>query len=197
MKINDDLKLVLPLREDAKGVQVYAYHTPISREIFEANYRLLAATKAELLVKGMPYFMGVGPTIATLALMDEAKKDSIALNNLDHEGKPDCRTAKALLEDLKRLTVVLVPTENGYKDMPIDAAISSKKIDMEEWLEVQANIVFFTCCYSLVKNSDKQAIAISAASHMMGLVTSSAPMEFINSLPTSTTEETSESKTAS
>ncbi len=192
MKITDDLKLAIPLRSIADGVEIYAYHVPISREVFESNYRLLAGVKSELAGKGAHYLMSAGPRIASLALMDEAKKESSSNGNFDEAGNPDCSSAKAFLMEIKRLTTVLIPGPSGWDMLPIDAAISSGKIDAEEWQEVESNIVFFTCHYSLARRSEREITANATASLLMGACTSLPPSEFVASLPGLMTEKPSE-----
>jgi hypothetical protein len=197
MKISDDLKLVLPLREDDKGVSVYVYHTPISREVFETNYRILAATKAELAGKGIHYQMDSGPRIASLVLLDETKKESLELNRVDKAGNPDTSRADALIAEIKRLSMVLLPAPDGWDMVPIDTAISTGKIDREEWQEVASGIVFFTCHYSLAKKSERATICHATASLLMGLSTSLQISEFADSLRPLTEEEDSEAKAGS
>lgn len=182
MQINENLNLVVPLRSDDKGVQIYAYHTPISKEVFKANAILLAATNTEMGRHGQYFQMGLGPRIATEILLKEAEKESM--------------NASALLEDIKRLTSVLVPTEKGWENMPIDAAIKAKKIEQEEWEEVQSDLIFFTCHYFFVKMGEREKACNSLVRLLEASKTSSPPMAFIASLQTSTTQEPSETKAA-
>jgi len=189
--INDALNLVLPIRSDENGAQLYAFHTPISREVFEANYRLLGAVKANLMSKGPAYNVSSGPIVAALTLKDEGRKDA-ADNGENGDGG-----ASALLNELKRLTVVLAPTSAGWETLPIDAAISQGYIDAEEWSETESAIVFFTCLCAMARRADKANFAAGAASILRGSITSSAAMAYAVSLPSSTTSATSASKAAS
>ena len=63
MKIEADLRLAFPVRWsdqlDEKGNAVplvWAYHTPISKAVFEANWRIISATAATLLRPGVAPF---------------------------------------------------------------------------------------------------------------------------------------------
>ncbi len=47
------------------------FHTPISADVFEMNFRLLAATKVGIFAKGINYAIDAGPVIATLCLKEE------------------------------------------------------------------------------------------------------------------------------
>lgn len=184
MQINEANNLVIPLRDD--GVQVF--HTPISRDVFEANYRILAATKSVLGSKGIYYQMDSGPRIASLTLKDEGQKDAAARGDFDGIGNPNDGGALALLAEIKRLTMILAPTKNGWDMIPVDAAIAAKVIDAEEWQEVESAIVFFTCHYAMSKRQDRARIAQATASLLKGAITSLPAMEYLGSLRTSTQE---------
>lgn len=186
MHINDSLNLVLPIVEDEKGVRVYAYHTPISREVFEANFVILSATLASLSSKGVHYMMGVGPQIAALTLKDEARKEAESRGLFDEEGKPSDITAVALMNEFKRLTQVIVPTEKGWETLPVDTALSRGFLDSEDWSEAESALTFFTCNFALARKGERRKIATATASVLMGSVTSSPLMEAVNSLPTLT-----------
>ena len=192
MKINENLNLVIPVRTDENGnVLIHGYHTPISREVFEANYRILAATKSELAGKGIHYQMDAGPRIAGLVLKDEAAKDAREIGNVDKDGNPNIDGALALLADIKRLTMILIPTDTGWSSVPVDTAINSGKIDADEWREVESSIVFFTCHYALAKKSERATMGKATASILSGLNTSLSVTEYVISLQTSTTVEPS------
>ena len=177
MKLNEALNLVLPVGS------MQAHHTPISREVFEANYRIFAATRAALSGKGVTYQMYAGPRIAKLALMDEAKEDA------QERGSQD--VGPSILAEIKRLTVILCPTPQGFTSLPVDAAISAGHIDAEDWADAEAAIVFFTCVLSMEARSERPAIGKAMASLLKGSITSSNASEFAASLAASTKESPS------
>jgi hypothetical protein len=185
MQITIDLKLVFPIRwadepdKDGNLVPtVYAYHTPISQAVFEANFRLIAATAAQL---------GRFASIATLELREVAKEAGSTENAL------------ALLESIKQSTLVMIPDANGtYKDFPpVDNAIARGAISAEDWSEAEATLVFFTCRYSLTPRMNRPALIRELASALKGLTTSSVPTELAASLPTLTPGATSAAKAVS
>lgn len=180
MQITDSLNLAIPF-----GDGLTAYHTPIARAVYEMHYSVINATKAALSRKGIHYQMGSGPRIANLVLKDEGIKDAAERDIVDGQGRPLDERTPALLAEIKRLTTVLVPGLNGYENLPIDVAISQGKIDEEDWSEIEAAIVFFTCHVMPAKKSNRASIAAATASVLNGSITSSAPMEFSASLPTS------------
>lgn len=183
MKIDNSLNLVLSAGD------LTVYHTPISRQVYEMHYAVLNATKAALARKGIHYQMGSGPRIANLVLKDEGRKDAAERQSFDANGAVLDDRTPALLAELKRLTVVLTPGSSGYAMLPVDAAIAQGKLDDEDWSEIEANIVFFTCHAMTARKVNRASIAAATASVLNGSITSSAPMEYIASLPTSTKEE--------
>lgn len=190
MKIDDKLNLVLPLRENDDGVESYVYHTPISKEVFERNYKALAAVKAELAGKNIQYQMATGPQIAALTLRDEYRANAIAQGRVDDEGNPDESELKAFFAELARLTMVLVPTPSGWEKMPVDAAIRAGHVDEDEWSEVESAIVFFTSHYWLTKKVNRRKMADASASLLSGFVTSLPVSECHDFLPKLTNTET-------
>jgi hypothetical protein len=198
MKIDEKRNLVLPVvtdrlttKQDGQDVteevvRVYAYHTPISREIFEANYRVLAATKSALATKGSHYLMSSGPRIAALTLKDEGRKDAASRGLFDEHGNMLDDDTAALFAELKRLTTMLCPGPSGWDLLPVDTAISAGKIDSEDWEEAASSIIFFCCHYAMARKADRETVARGTASLLGSSITSSNPMEFAASLPTST-----------
>jgi hypothetical protein len=195
--INEALNLVVPARSDDKGVLIYAYHSPISREVFEANYRLLAATKSALAGKGVFYMMDAGPRIASLAFRDEGRRDALERGDVDAKGNPNEDHIQAFMAEIKRLTTILAPTSGGFQPIPVDAAIAQNLIDDEEWLEAESAIIFFTFNYWLSRKAIRGRQASATASVLKASVTSLSAMEFTASLQTSIQAETTSEKVAS
>lgn len=174
--INDELNLVIPF-----GDGLIAYHTPISRDIYEQHYAVLNAAMAAMARKGVNYLRASGPSIAHLVLKDEGRRD--AAERVEKDSTP------ALLSEIKRLTNILTPGPSGYELLPVDTAIGMGKLDDEEWGEVVAAAVFFTCLVQTAKKSDRKMVAASAALASSGSITSSGPMEYGASLRKSTKAE--------
>lgn len=187
MEITKDLNLAFPIRwsekvdKDGNPVpSVWAFHTPISRAVFEANYRVIANTQIALAGKGR-----IGFRIATLALKDAARADAREFGIDSDAG------AAALLAEIKRLTTVMAPSESGYRAVDIDRAIANDVIDEEDWEEAQSTLVFFTCAYAICPRAARESVAAALALVMRGSITSSSPSAFAASLAPSTTGETS------
>lgn len=201
MKIDEKRHLVVPVvtkavtkKVDGKDVtenvvSVHAYHVPISRAVFEANFRVLAATRAALASKGSHYLMGAGPRVAALTLKDEGLKEAAARGAFDDEGKVHDEETPGLLAEIKRLTTVLCAGPHGWDLLPVDIAIQQGKIDEEDWEEASSSLVFFTCHYSMAKKADRAKAADAMANFLSGSTTSSTPTEFAASLPNLTQVE--------
>jgi len=200
-QINAALNLVLPIRSGEDGTALlYAYHTPISRDVFEANYRIISATKGELFAgmghsekRRMAQSLSDASRIATLTFKDEAKRDAIE-HGFDFDNPESPPPGYAFLAELERLTLVLAPTANGWEQIPVAVAIGRKLIDQDEWAEVLSSIVFFTCGLSMVPKNGRMDTATFLALIVTGSITSLPPTEWTVSLPKSTTGTTSEAK---
>lgn len=208
MDITADLKLTFPIRWAELPMQrepgesdaewkvregrttlepvVWAYHTPIGRAIFEANYRALSAANMTIFSKGTGFAAESGPIIATLALRDAARADALEAG-LGISGDP----ATPLLAEIKRLTLVLAPSANGYEPVPVDVAIGRGAIDAEDWAGAESAIVFFTCGSWLVRREYRDLKRSALAAVLRGSITSSPVTAFAASLPTSTKLATS------
>lgn len=187
MKINNDFKLVFPVRYSEAGeVLVRGYHTPISREVFEANYRVISATAAEIFGKDGAFAAGAGPHIASIALKDNGKRDALAHRDVDQDGNPRDGGAKALLAELKRLTLIIAPGPNGFESVPVDEAIRRDVIDADDWADAESVLVFFTCGSQLVARAEKKARAEIIAGALKAQITYSTLMELSDSSQTST-----------
>lgn len=181
MNINDKLNLVLPIRFDEAGnATLYAYHTPISREVFELNWRMIGATYATIWDDPKYARSTAAVRIATLALKEAGRTD----DGLDLAG--------ALLADIKRLTMVVAPTTTGFKPQMIDVAIGRNLITKDDYAEVESALVFFTCVYSMTAPSRQANLATALAPALRGSMSSLKASEFADSLPRSTVAETSE-----
>ena len=183
MQITSDLRLTFPIKwNDAGEPTVYAYHTPISRQVFELNYRLIGGTLAMLQSKS------VGTNVvdvATLALKDIGRRDAREWGLPEGLSVEDGGMAVPLLAELKRLTSIIAPTPEGSRSIPVDKALQANLISAEDWEEAEAALVFFTAGFS-TKRRNLASVAADLASPLGGSITSLLPMEWIASWPTST-----------
>lgn len=180
MQISADLKLIVPARYDADGKPVsYLYHTPIPREVYATVFRLLRDTKVNLIGTSARHaFAARGD--ATLYLR-EAGAAIAADRGVDGDGG-----ATALLGEINRLTMALVPGATGFDMVPVQSAIASGALTADEWADAEAAIVFFTAWAAGTPRQETASEMKLAASLLNGSTTSLPPMEWIASLRTST-----------
>jgi hypothetical protein len=209
MQIGTDLRLALPVRwasipDDSplpEGVEppteprtklvatLWAYHTPLSRDLFEANYRIIAAANDQLTATdGLPNRSG--PAVATFALRDAAKRDAAQWGSLDEQ---DPGGFNALMAAIRNATNVLVPAESKWQYMPVPTAIDRKVIDQDEWTEAESAISFFTCVWPMMPRRARQSPRmLSYLALVLGASTTSLTLtDFAASLPISTPSVTS------
>ena len=182
MRIDDALNLVLPIRENEDGQpEAWAVHTPLSREAFESSFRVLSLARTEIFSKGAAHAFGTGPSIAALTLKDEGRRDGEARGLED----PD-KASRSLLSEIKRLTMIVAPSPEGFRPVPVDSALSSGQIAPEEWEDAESALVFFTLTFCLAKRT-KWAMAKRATAEILGgQMVSLTPTEWSASCRTST-----------
>ncbi len=190
MVIDANLNLVLPVRSGEDGEPLlYAYHTSISGEVFTANYRIIAETNAMIWGKGLKFAATSGVRVANLMLLDVSKADAQEREIED--------SGPALLSEIKRLTLILAPSGQGFDLVPVDIAIARGFIDKDDWSEAEASIVFFTLGYAMARRATRKTFAGSLASVIGGSMTSLSPSDYLDSLRRSKPDESSEATVTS
>ena len=187
ISVSSDLKLTFPIKwNDAGQPTIYAYHIPISRLVFEQNYRLIGGTLAMLQSKS------VGTNVvdvATLALKDIGRRDAREWGLPEGLSIEDGGMAVPLLAELKRLTYIIAPSATGYESISAEIALARNVITAEDWEECEAALVFFTAGYS-TKRRNLPTVAADLASPLLGSITSLVPSEWAASLAASSPAET-------
>ena len=173
MKIDKNLNLVLHIND------IHVHHTPISYDCFKENFLLLSKTHDEI---GF-----------------NASGSQIALFMLEKMAKETGENAISLLNEIKRLTNVIVPGAGDWQHIPLEVAVKEGFINEEELDNVLNHIVFFICIYWVQKRTSE--IFKVSFQRMIGLwglqETSLSCVDFIKSLPTLTeTDSSTETVTA-
>jgi hypothetical protein len=179
MKINRALNLVIPIETD-KG-QIFVHSTPISREVFEQYFLVISKTFASIFSQGLGAI--AGPRIAYLML----KKTSEEMGIWSGVGGVEY----GLVNEIIRLSNVLMPTAKGWKSIPLHSAIEKGTLDSETVAEVEGELIFFTCVSMMNKRIQIEGIMDTVNGLWGSLTTSSNSTEFMNSLMTSTEAESS------
>ena len=178
IRVDEKLNLVISVADDDGQTAFYVYSAPISREVFEANFRSLSLTYAEITAREANY-LSVGIRCASLTLKD------VAASEAARKGRQGDGGAAALLAEIKRLTTILAPSPGGWETLPVPDAIRAQVLTDEEWSEVESAIVFFTGAYWLAPIRRRKEVVTALCSMLGWQATSSLPSEFAAGLPTS------------
>lgn len=166
MKINDKLNLVTTVDGDLGTI--YIHHTAISYDVFKENFLALTKIHDEINSEGVALS---GARVAYLMLEKTAKESEINI--------------KPLINELKRLTNVIVPSSTGnYEPIAFEVAITDGLIDELQHDEVMNAVVFFTCVLQLQRG---KPILKHTLSYMKGrwelLTTSLDCVAYLKQLP--------------
>lgn len=175
MKISKKLNIVIPV-ESEDGSKIYVHSTPVSREVFEEHFLILSKTFAAIHGEGLG-ILG-GPRVAMLIL----KKLAAEL------GDPEA-VQKGLINEIFRITNVVLLTDKGWDTMPYEAAVSRSLITPEDAGEVENALAFFIVSSAMHRRDMLKAILPGAATLWGAELTSLNSTEFMNSLRTSTVIE--------
>ena len=178
IRVDEKLNIVISVADEDGQPAFYVYSAPISREVFEANFRILSLTYAEITGQDSSY-LSVGIRCAALTLKD------VAASEAARKGRQGDGGAAALLAEIKRLTTILAPSQGGWDTLPVPDAVRSGVLTDEEWSEVESAIVFFTGAYWLAPIRRRKEVVTALCSMLGWQATSSLPSEFAAGLPTS------------
>lgn len=182
VKLNRKLNLVLQV-DSTKG-RAHVYAEPISRAVFEDNFLVIG--RAYMAIYNNNLGPVVGPRMAKLMLMREA----LEIDEL-------VKVNSVLLPEIERLTTVLMPNERGWEMVPYAAARKRGMLDEETDSEIENALVFFTCASSVHLQKEVPTVMGGLRQFWGVVMTSLNVMEFKNSLPISTPEETTGEKPTS
>lgn len=177
--INERLFLIIPIYDDQEQIIAYVHSSPLSREIFEANFLLVSKTFAAIHGEGLGEI--AGPRVAALMLKQVAQHMS--------PSDPD-RLWVPLLNEIRRLTNLLRLSSTAWEMVPFQEAIDKSMLNADDLAEVENALVYFTVC-SAMQHRRMAAVMLPGAARLWGAQISSSPCTaFLHSLPTSTTTET-------
>jgi hypothetical protein len=173
LTINEKLHLVIPiLADDLETVVAYAHSAPISREVFDAHFMLIGRTFAALHTDGLGIV--AGPRVAALML------NRVAAAQRDVEG------AAALLNEIRRLTNVLIRTPQGWDQVAFQTVVDQGMLSDDDVSEVTNAVVFFIVTSAMQRRQDLKEM-MDGAAKLWGARTSSLDFTgFSGSLATST-----------
>jgi hypothetical protein len=174
MNLNRKLNIVIPIEHDS-GL-IYVHSTPISREVFERYFMVIAKTYGRLMVDGLAQ---TSPRIAMMALRETAQADG----KWSGAGGVEL----GLVAEIRRLTNVLLPAAaGGWETLPWHDAVREKRLDEEEIAEVENLLAFFTLSAAMRRRKENEEMMQAMAEAFNLQITSSTSTEFASSLPTLT-----------
>jgi hypothetical protein len=175
MRIDKRLNLVIPV-ERADGAMIYVHSTPISVEVFDTYFLVIAKTFGAIYSEGLGVI--AGPRVAD-KLLRKVAQDMGAW-----EGAGGVRDG--LVAEMRRLSNVLSPGAQGWEMLPFDDAKARGVIDAADAAEIEAAITFFTVASAMHRRTDQADILGSAMSLWGARIESLSCTELMNSLRTST-----------
>lgn len=191
MKIDRSLNLVMEIpRENSPPVLAHAQALP--HEIFSQYFDLCGPTYNALLTGGYGYTM---PRYAAMML----RKIGLAIVGpepaVPDEAWQRARASaesriQAFFAELHRLTYVLALKNRKWEMILLDDAAAMGAIDEEELSRIDGALCFFTCASQSVPREQRPA-ALGGLSLFNARTESSSCMEFMRSLPTSMTDDSS------
>ncbi|UMM63159.1 hypothetical protein [Aristophania vespae] len=140
--INERLNLVIPL-DDNKG---FVHCPPFSREAFAQCWRLLARTWSALETGNMS--ITASGAVAGFELRDQAQA-------IGEEGQEQ---HKALMAEIRRKSIYIGATENGFDPIPLASAIKKGLLEDEDIADIENALVFFIAASALLPKNRRNFV---------------------------------------
>ena len=179
MRINKALNLVLPIELDDGGM-TYVHSTPVSREVFTQYF--LPMSKAFAAIFGQGLGAIAGPRIAYLMLEKTSEDMGV--------WKGPSGVYNGLVNEMIRLSNVMLPDEKGWKSLPLQIVIDKGMLNPDEVAETLGTICFFILCSAINKKDQIEGIMEAVGGLWGSAITSLNSTEYMNSLSISIKEET-------
>jgi hypothetical protein len=209
MRIDRKLNFVVPIygeekvKTDADGrpikgqdglpivhqpVLAYVHSTPLAAEIVDQHFLILGQTFSQIFNRGLG--AAAGPGLAMRLL----KK--IATDTRVWEDSPDGERGvkNGLIEEIRRLTMVIVPEGAKWQPLPLQIAVDRKILNDEDRAEVENAIVFFIAVSATLNRAERKPMLETAAGLWSAQLTSLNSTDFAASLTTSTAAASSGAK---
>lgn len=171
IELKKNLNLVIPV-DSAEGT-AYVHSTPVPIEVFEDNFLALSKTFANMFAQGLGAI--AGPRIAYLML----KQTSQELGVWE-------KVNREFVQEMVRLSNIALPTDQGYKQLPLYTAIEKQLIGDDDVRDVMGQLSFFTLVWLLNKPTQVEPIMNVVSGLWESQITSLNFTEFVTSLMTST-----------
>lgn len=177
MKLDRRLNLVLTV-DRADGSTVYVHSTPVSRQVYEAHYTFIHKVMSSLYED-----IGANPVaiqrIVYLRMREMIDNDA----KLRPQQQMFAGVRQGFLEEVWRLTNVIVPGPGGYETIPFVEAEQNGTLDDDDVEEVKNDICFFTATSWIHRGKERLGM-YELIDQSGGQTTSLHATEFQRSLPT-------------
>ena len=171
MKIDRKLNIVIPVETESKGL-IYVHSTPISRDVFEQFYLELGKVFSQCFDSiNQAHLALTAPQLAYPAL----KTMTIKAGNWEE-------VKKGLINEIVRLTNVMITGEKGWESIPLDLAIKREILNEDEESEVLSALTFFTAICRVAPKDLRMSFLEMAGSLRSWELTSLDSTEYLNGL---------------
>jgi hypothetical protein len=161
---------------------VHIHSTSISRSVFEQFYLELGEVFSQSFNSDNPKHIALSaPQLAYPAL----KSISTKLGNWDGAGG----VKFGLVNEIIRLTNVIVSTENGWESIPFNIAVKNEVLNEDEESEAISSLIFFTAISKVAPRDWKDSFLEMAGALRSWVTTSLDSTEYQNGLPILTKKE--------
>jgi hypothetical protein len=183
ISITSDFNLAIPVQETDTRV-LWIHSKPVSKEIFKKFFMPLSKAFSQLHAEGINVL--AGPKVAAYLLEEIA--ENMGQGAIIRAG---------FINEIRRITTVCVLGDKAWETMPLEVAAKRNKMSEDLVDEATAAAVFFTLnWHGLPRQARKMMIQMAADLHNWQL-TSLDSTAWADSLPISTTEETTPAVTSS
>ena len=170
----------MQVQTEEKGT-IYVHSVSISRAVFEQFYLEIGKVFSQCFDSVNQAHLALSaPQLAYPAL----KSMAIKAGNWDTAGG----VKFGLVNEIIRLTNVMISTERGWETIPFDVALKQGAINEDEEAEVLSSLVFFTAISKVAPKDLKNSFLEMAGALRNWELSSLNCMDFQNGLPISTAE---------
>lgn len=177
--ITPKLNLVIPVEQG--GLVSYVHSAPLSREVFERYFLVIARTFSRIYAAGLGEV--AGPRVAALMLKQVAQEMNV------WDGPTGAEVG--LIAEFRRLSNVIGP---GGAAIPLQEAVDQKLLSPDDLSEVENALAFFMVTSAMHRRSQMEVSLDGLASLWGGLSTSLNCTEYAASLRTQTVAESTGAK---
>jgi len=180
VKIDRNLALVMQVQTEEKGT-IYVHSVSISRAVFEQFYLEIGKVFSQCFDSVNQAHLALSaPQLAYPALK------SMAIKAGNWEGTDGVKFG--LVNEIKRLTNVMISGERGWETLPLDVALKQGAINEDEEAEILSSLVFFTAISKVAPKDLKNSFLEMAGALRNWELSSLSCMDYQNGLPILTKE---------